>query len=225
MEQTCRCLCSLLLFCVRSRGVRSSGQVPGQSTFTFLVTSTSQVSGHLPDHHRVESFSRPETNRVKIRCSSHNTFLPLCSRDTRRWVVKRTTESRVGERAGCLCFLTPTCDGIPECAHRHSILKWHFSAHVVTRPSLAQCLFLEQTHGHSQCASLVCFYVLSQLLHEFCIPILLLHQLCIPSNRNSLCLSRTPRNSSAVLVELMCTLQWRFKRSCLCRTCPHPDFS
>ena len=51
MEQTCRCLCSLLLLCVRSRGVRSS-EVPSQST--FLVTSTSQVSGHLPDHHRME---------------------------------------------------------------------------------------------------------------------------------------------------------------------------
>ena len=168
----------------------SGPEVPGRqvgcqvtSTFTFLVMSTSQVSGHLPDHHRVESFSRPEASRVKIRCSSHNTFLPLCLRDTRRWVVKRTTESRVGERASCMCFLTPTCDGIPEWAHRHSILKWHFSAHVVTRPSLAECLFLEQTHGHSQCASPVCFYVLSQLLHEFCIPILLLHQLCIPSNR------------------------------------------
>ena len=160
MEQTCRCLCSLLLLCVKYQGVRSSGQVPGQST--FLVTSTSHFSGHLPDHHRVESFSRPESNRVKIRCSSHNTFLPLCSRDTRRWVVKRTTESRVGERAGCLCFLTPTCDGIPECAHRHSILKWHFSAHVVTRPSLAECLFLEQTHGHSQCASLVCLFMSSR---------------------------------------------------------------
>ena len=217
MEQTCRCLCSLLHFCVRSRGVRSSGQVPGQSTFTFLVTSTSQVSGHLPDHHRAESFSRPEASRVKIRCSSHNTFLPLCSRDTRRWVVKRTTESRVGERAGCLCFLTPTCDGIPECAHRHSILTWHFSAHVATRPSLAQCLFLEQTHGHSQCASLVCRLMSSRSCctssaFRFC---------CCTNSASRvmelllLCFYRTQRISSAVFVELMCTLQWRFMRSCL----------